>query len=433
MAIIKCLSAKSNVGNILGYVRDREKTEDKIISGINCNPETAKEEMTFTKEFHGKKEGRQYYHVIQSFKPGEVEPIKAHEIGKAFASAKFENYEVVVCTHTDKDHVHNHIIVNSVNKETGKMYHSTKQDLRELKHENDRICEREGLSVPEPNKNRYMTMKELQPAMKGESWKFKLMTEIDHAKSISHTKDEFLENMKSRGHEVSWTDSRKYITYTTPEGMKCRDSKLPAEYSKETMEHEFKRPQRQEQTARTEQARSYISRDHERNSKKSSKDLDRGDDRTAEHRNAGLSSREDARHEQRTESRDNKELGEVQQWENRDNEHSDGLRERSRGNEQESSHGDQSDRGGSERNSESSENRGQGDKREDRGFGKSISSGESLLEAIIDIARNSFRAVDISGDQRDKVKSDKKNLERDVKEHEIKEGHVRERDRGRGR
>jgi hypothetical protein len=156
--------------------------------------------------------------VIQSFKPGEVEPEKAHEIGKELTQNKFDTYECVVCTHIDKDHIHNHIIINSVNKETGKMYRSTKEDLREIKKANDRICEKERLSVPEEKKNRYFTM----------------------AKEKSSNKKEFIENMEKEGYKVNWTDSRKYITYTLPEGNKFRDKSLPNDYSKEVMENGFR-------------------------------------------------------------------------------------------------------------------------------------------------------------------------------------------------
>lgn len=252
MAVIKCISAKSKVGHVLKYVQDKEKTEEKIISGINCNPETAKEEMNFTKELHGKTEGRQYYHVIQSFKPGEVTPGKAHEIGKELAAKKFKDYECVVVTHTDREHVHNHIVVNSVNKETGKMYHSSKQDLKDLKNENDSICNREGLSVPEKKKNRYFSMGEVKIAEKGDSLKFRLMDDIDHAKEKSLSRDEFIEHMKEWGYEVNWTDTRKYITYTTTEGKKFRDKSLPSDYSKEVMENGFRQAQEEQRTDKQE-------------------------------------------------------------------------------------------------------------------------------------------------------------------------------------
>ena len=265
MAVIKCLSAKSKVGHVLDYIQDMKKTEKKIVSGIRCNPETAREEMNFTKELYGKTEGRQYYHVIQSFKPGEITPEKAHEIGQELAEEKFKEYECVVVTHIDKEHVHNHIVVNSVNKETGKMYYSSKQNLRELKNENDRICKREGLSVPEQKKNRYFSMGEVKITEKGKSFKFRLMDDIDRAKDKSLSRDEFIGKMKEQGYEVNWTDTRKYITYTMPEGQKFRDRSLPSEYSKENMEHGFR--QAQEEQAREES--------HDREKGKSREEIER--------------------------------------------------------------------------------------------------------------------------------------------------------------
>jgi len=267
---------------------DKEKTEDKIISGINCNPETAKEEMEMTKEFFGKTEGRQYYHVIQSFKPGEVDQDKAHEIGKELANTKFENYECVVCTHIDKDHVHNHIVINSVNKETGRMYRSTKEDLREIKKANDRICEKESLSVPEEKKNRYFTMAEIKTAEKGDSLKFRLMNDIDIARDKSSSKKEFIKNMEKDGYKVNWTDSRKYITYTLPEGNKFRDKSLPSEYSKEVMENGYRGIEKEKQQNREEGR--YTGEPREaRGKRKDGQDIDRdfreffGDKRSSAH------------------------------------------------------------------------------------------------------------------------------------------------------
>jgi hypothetical protein len=240
MAVIKRLSAKSSVKGIINYITNKEKTDEKIISGQECSPNLAYEQMSATKLQYNKTEGIQYHHVIQSFKPGEVSPEKAHALGVELAQNHFKGHECVISTHIDKEHIHNHIVANSINKETGKKYVSTKERLRELKKENDRLCEREKLSIPEKNKNRYLKMQEVEPAKRGESWKFKLMNQIDIAKQQSSTKDEFIKNMEQEGYQVNWTDSRKYITYTTPEGQKCRDSKLLKEYSKEVMENEYR-------------------------------------------------------------------------------------------------------------------------------------------------------------------------------------------------
>lgn len=255
MAVIKRLSAKSKVGGVLKYITNKEKTDEKIITGVDCNPETAKQEMTATKEQWDKAEGIQYHHVIQSFKPGEITPEKAHALGVELARNHFKGHECVIATHINKKHIHNHIVANSVNRETGLKYNSSKENLRQLKIENDKICEREGLSIPEKNKNRYLTMKEIETARRGESWKFKLMNQIDQAKENCNSKSEFIKNMEKVGYKVDWKDSHKYITYTTPEGKKCRDSKLLKEYSKEAMENEFSRGiEREKQTATGDRA-----------------------------------------------------------------------------------------------------------------------------------------------------------------------------------
>jgi hypothetical protein len=434
MATIKFVPLKKggNVQQLGKYLTQDEKTESKQITEIDCSRDNLKRDFQVVKELHGKTTGRDYVHMVQSFKPGEISAGKAHEIALQLQECIFKGYQVLVVTHEDKGHIHNHFVLNSVNMDTGKKWHQDAKKLYEIRGENDKLCKEHSLSIPAPNKNRYIDMKELQPAMKGESWKFKLMTEIDHARSVSHTKDEFMENMKARGHEVSWTDSRKYITYTTPEGMKCRDSKLPAEYSKEAMEHEYKRPQRQEQTARTGQTRSDIPRDNQRDRKESTKDHDRGNDRETKYRNIGVSGGEASRDERKPEERDHQESGQVRERESGDHGDGEKLRERSRGNEPESSQGDHSGSGRTERNSESGKDRGQGDKREDRDMGKSISPGASLVEAIADIARNSSRAADISGDQRDKIKHEKSEVkEKETKEREIRDyrqrGHERSR------
>jgi hypothetical protein len=262
MAVIKFLSSKSKIGGILRYVKNIEKTDEKIISGINCNDKMAKEEMTLTKEMHQKTEGRQYYHLIQSFKPGEVEPEKAHEIGKELAENKFENYECVVCTHIDKDHIHNHIIINSVNKETGRMYHSTKQTLREIKLQNDKICERERLSIPELknddkirlyNQKKYQLFKRIEKDQSTKSYVLDTALAVESSIEKSKNKTEFIENMKMQGYETSWKDEHKHVTFQDKEGHKVRLSNLEKtfkepKFSKEGLVNEFSRSKEQEST-----------------------------------------------------------------------------------------------------------------------------------------------------------------------------------------
>ena len=147
MAVIKILPSKGRVKNIINYVLNKEKTDDRIISGKDCSSQNAVDEMNTTKELYSKTDGISYHHIIQSFKPGEANAEKAHEIGKELAKSQFKNHEVLVVTHIDKDHIHNHLIVNSVSFKEGSKLVSNKETLREIKRESNKICQRENLSI----------------------------------------------------------------------------------------------------------------------------------------------------------------------------------------------------------------------------------------------------------------------------------------------
>lgn len=247
MAVIKAVATRqtARLSSGIKYITNPEKTDQLgLVSGKDCNAKTALAEMETTKELYDKTDGRQYKHFIQSFDPKDtIDPEKAHELGREFAEKSFPGHEVLVATHIDKDHIHNHFIVNSVNFENGVKIQSSKDDLQNMKDLNDRICEREGLNVIEKKSpGKELSMAEYQVAMKGESWKFKLMGEIDKSMENSQGKEEFIKDMEDKGYKVKWTDERKEITYTTPEGKKSRGSKLhDVKYSKEEMENGFKR------------------------------------------------------------------------------------------------------------------------------------------------------------------------------------------------
>lgn len=251
MAIIKMISNKnqSNGGMkfLLAYATDRKKTEMEngriLVSGINCSPSFAYNEFLLTKSEYHKTDGRMYYHCIQSFSPDEnVSPEEVHKIGVELAEY-FKGHEVVIGTHIEKEHLHNHLIINSVNCENGKKLHLNGQSISELMAFSDKICKEHGLSVLPPfekKKMKGMSYGEYVTARNGRSWKFKLMNDIESAMNISHTKEEFIYCMNSLGYDVSWTQSRKYICYTTPQGNKCRDNKLHEDkFLKESMENEF--------------------------------------------------------------------------------------------------------------------------------------------------------------------------------------------------
>jgi hypothetical protein len=243
MAVIKAVNSKSSLKNVIQYVTDKEKTEEKLISGKDCNSSSAFEEMQTTKEQFDKLDGRQYKHFIQSFDPHDnLDYQKAHKVGLEWAEKNFKGYEVLIATHQDKDHIHNHFVVNSVSFENGEKYRQSKKDLEKMKELSDKICEREGLHViTHKSPGKELSMNEYQVAIKGESWKFKLINEIDKSMAQSKTKEDFIKSMEDKGYKVNWTDTRKYITYITPEGNKARDNKLHDEkYTKEAMENGFR-------------------------------------------------------------------------------------------------------------------------------------------------------------------------------------------------
>ena len=232
--------------SVMRYVSQLSKTiwnGQQLVSGIGCQPETAFDEFLSTKLLHHKDGGVMFYHMVQSFPKGAaIDPRAAHEAARQLAGY-FEGCEVLVCTHTDREHIHSHCIINSVNFETGKKVHMADEQIQELRVRNDQICEELGLPKfqrDEQRKTQGMSNAEYYTASKGESWKFELMRVIDDCMRYAGNREEFLALLRSEGYDATWTDSRKNITYTTPDGRKCRDNKLHIEkYLKENMEAEF--------------------------------------------------------------------------------------------------------------------------------------------------------------------------------------------------
>ena len=237
------------LGGVLRYVQQEEKTtwEDRrLVSGWNCTARSVYDEMRLTKKRFDKTDGRQYYHFVQSFdKQDDLSPQEVHAMGLELAQREFPNFEVLVATHVDTEHFHNHLVVNSVSFQDGKKLHQSAADLQTHRMANDEICTAHGLEIlPPPQKQvkqKRMGTREYRSAVKGESWKFRLMNTIDQCMKYAATREEFISLMKSEGYEVRWTENRKNITYTTPARMKCRDNRLHEEkYTKEVMEHEFR-------------------------------------------------------------------------------------------------------------------------------------------------------------------------------------------------
>ena len=242
----KGTQTRSCMKSVMRYVAQTSKTlwnGQQLVSGIGCQPETAFDEFLSTKLLHHKDGGVMFYHMVQSFPKGtNIDPRAAHEAACRLAGY-FEGCEVLVCTHTDREHIHSHCIINSVNFETGKKVHMADAQIQALRVCNDQICEELGLPKfqrDEQRQSRGMSNAEYYPANRGESWKFELMRAIDECMRCAGNREEFLILLRSEGYDATWTDSRKNITYTTPDGRKCRDSKLHIEkYLKENMETEF--------------------------------------------------------------------------------------------------------------------------------------------------------------------------------------------------
>ena len=232
--------------SVMRYVSKLSKTlwdGQQLVSGIGCQPETAFDEFLSTKLLHHKDGGVMFYHMVQSFPKGaNIDPRTAHEAARQLAGY-FEGCEILVCTHTDREHIHSHCIINSVNFETGKKIHMADEQIQALRVCNDQICGELGLPKFQKDEQRQsggMSNAEYYPASKGESWKFELMRVIDECMRCAGSREEFLALLRSEGYDATWTDSRKNITYVTPDGRKCRDNKLHIEkYLKENMEAEF--------------------------------------------------------------------------------------------------------------------------------------------------------------------------------------------------
>ena len=254
MATVTFIKYKRQTGGTLRsvaqYVSQAKKnvaqTGHPLASGLNCTPRLAAQEFITTRATHRKDSPVWFYHYVQSFSPEEkITGEQAHRLAKEFAARAWPDNEVLITTHLDAAHFHTHFIVNSVCYGTGRMLRQGPGTLHALRQMSDELCMKYGFSVlpREQGKKRTHGMdgREYRSAAKGESWKFRLIDTIDQCMRYASDKEEFIALMQSDGYGVCWTDSRKSITYTTPQGMKCRDDRLHSErYRKEVMELELR-------------------------------------------------------------------------------------------------------------------------------------------------------------------------------------------------
>ena len=290
MAVIKAISSKAGIGQALDYVTKEEKTEDKLVSGLHCEPDTVKDEMQATKELWGKTGGRTYKHFVHSYHEDEhITPEQAHKnaVELAKGTEAWKGHEVLIATHIDRGHIHTHFIVNSVNFEDGHKLQWSKADLQNLKDRCNEQSRQQGLHVPEKgktfsgeereetvawNKETYNLLKQ---AEKGEvkSYVQDIALSVMDCRETARSREDFIKQMNERGYGVDWQDSHKYITFTDLERQsqgekqcKVRNNKLEKYYAvdfgKESLEHGFEINARREaeRTATTERARQQLDR-----------------------------------------------------------------------------------------------------------------------------------------------------------------------------
>ena len=233
-ASIKCYS---HMENAIGYIAKQEKamplsqmkkyleesfshlkTVDTALGErttfINCIPQTAYIEFEIMRKAFDQDKGIIAHHYYQSFqKDDNVTPEQAHKIGVELAKKMFPNFQVAIATHIDREHIHNHILVNSVNIMTGQKWYSNKRSLSDIRRESDRHCFENGLGVIKKN-NKYQGIDRTtyQLGLKGKSWKINLVHDLDKAIGCCKSKDEFISFLNEKDYTVKYTDNHITIT-----------------------------------------------------------------------------------------------------------------------------------------------------------------------------------------------------------------------------
>lgn len=232
MAATKIWTVSDSITRILGYVSNPDKTEyddlrvtlhyagddaktekAKFVSGINTTEKTAYEDMIAVKKRFGKTGGTLAFHAYQSFKPGEVTPELCHQIGLETARKLWgDQYQVIVATHLNKEHLHNHFVVNSVSFVNGKRLRNKYDTYYSLRDTSDRVCKKHELSViknPDGKTPRVIYLAEKA----GQPTRYNLMREaIDYAVSCSVSYLSFSQNLREQGYIINHSENRKYDT-----------------------------------------------------------------------------------------------------------------------------------------------------------------------------------------------------------------------------
>lgn len=250
MAVIK-IGATKSMNRLISYAENKAEVQ----SGVNVDDEFAKEQMKTTRMLFDKDDGRQGYHLIQSFDPEDnITPEQANDIGRELAEEVAPNHEITIYTHTDRNHIHNHICINSVNMNDGKKFVNDRNKLYEMRRKNDELCRQHQLNVANSRQAqiRY-TQAERALIEKGQiSWKDEIRQAIDREKLNANSFDEFKDNMQENyGIEVK--ERGKNISFKHPDKKAfVRGKTLGHDYEKGTIENECSR--QSEQTKSTVQS-----------------------------------------------------------------------------------------------------------------------------------------------------------------------------------
>ena len=207
MAVTKILARKGRLDVGINYVLNGDKTQERVLTAhLNCDPGRECRQMLDTKRAYGKEDGVMYYHIIQSFKPGEITPEQALEIATEFAKEHLPGYETVIGVHVDREHIHAHLVFNSVNADTGEKYHSNAQSYyQQIRATSDRLCREHGLSViMEGSSGKAVSYIEWLRQSRGQPT-FRSMLEADLRTAIQDANDlgHFFMLMEHKGWEIS--------------------------------------------------------------------------------------------------------------------------------------------------------------------------------------------------------------------------------------
>ena len=197
---------RDSLGDVIAYAgRESATNKRQLIWGINCSPKTAREDMLRVKKKWDKVGSTIAFHGYQSFKKGEVTPELAHKIGIKLAQEVWgEKYQVLVCTHLDKEsHIHNHFVVNTISFIDGLRYRRTPEEYRHMRDVSDRLCREYGLSVITHPEGKGKQYSEWEAEQNGKpTYRGRIRQDIDRAISMSLTEEEFFDTLGEMGYEL---------------------------------------------------------------------------------------------------------------------------------------------------------------------------------------------------------------------------------------